>query len=95
MNKANFVKDMSSEFHGDAELFKIEPAWEFTDWSEETRIIEYIVVSATIVMFSGPETYIFEADSDGKIIDWGELPGSFQGSCDIDEALKNFEVIRP
>ena len=36
----------------------------------------YRVVSASTVMLSGPETYIFQADEAGEVTDWGELPGS-------------------
>lgn len=28
------------------------------------------------------ETYIFPSDPEGKIIDWGELPGSYKGGLD-------------
>ena len=41
---------------------------------------EFVVVSASIVPFSGPETYIFPADSAGRITDYGELEGS-QRNC--------------
>ena len=40
---------------------------------------EYIVTSQSNVMFTGAETYIFPADKDGKIIDYGGLRGSYRG----------------
>lgn len=49
---------------------------------------EHVVVSATVVPYSGPETYIFGADSAGKIIDWAELSGSYRGGLDHAEALR-------
>jgi hypothetical protein len=48
---------------------------------------EYIVVSAIVAMFSGPETYIFGANETGKITDWSELKGSYRGGLDHDLAL--------
>ena len=48
---------------------------------------EYVVVSAAIAPFSGPETYIFGADEEGNVVDWRELPGSYRGGLDIDAAL--------
>ena len=50
---------------------------------------EYVVVSATFAMFSGPETYIFPATENGEVTDWGELNGSYRGDFDHDKALKN------
>jgi len=47
---------------------------------------EYVVVSATEV-FGRPETYIFPSDENGKVTDWLELEGSFQGEWNIDKAL--------
>jgi hypothetical protein len=37
---------------------------------------------------SKPETYIFPTDAMGQVLDWGELPGSFQGGMDHARALK-------
>ncbi len=34
------------------------------------------------------ETYIFGADSNGKVTDWGELPGSLKNTSDHEEALR-------
>lgn len=50
---------------------------------------EHVVVSGCHAMFSGPETYIFPADSTGSITDWGELDGSFQGAIDHERALSD------
>lgn len=46
-----------------------------------------VVVSAVNAPFSGPETYIFPGDEDGKVTDWGELDGSYRGGLDHEEAL--------
>lgn len=81
--EAIFVKDIKG-FTGDARLYKLNPPIEYDGESHK-----YVIVSATNAMFSGPETYIFPADKKGKIINWGELPGSFQGECNHREALEN------
>lgn len=50
---------------------------------------EYVVVSAVVAMFSGPETYIFPADKNGKITSFGELEGSYRGGMSHESALGN------
>lgn len=50
----------------------------------------FVVVSAVCAMFTGPETYIFEADAGGGITSWTELPGSFRGGLDHAEALRSY-----
>lgn len=49
-----------------------------------------VLVSATVVPFSGPETYIFPAghrDNGWDIVDFGELTGSIRGVCNHEAAL--------
>ncbi|GGH93961.1 hypothetical protein ACFFGR_09525 [Arthrobacter liuii] len=60
---------------------------------------EYVVVSAVDIaarfpgfglrLWESTETYIFPADEDGEIADWGELPGSTKGTLDHTEALRS------
>src|SRR5678810_1244150 len=75
--KAYFIKPLSG-FKGDARLFK----------TEGGPLPTFVVVSATSLMFSGPETFIFHADQDGEVISWSELEGSFKGSLDHQKALE-------
>lgn len=58
-------------------------------------LTEYVWVSAAHVVFSGPETYIFPCNAEGEVTNWGELPGSFKGDLDHEEALRGagYEVI--
>lgn len=55
---------------------------------------EVIVTCARLVVVSAswrmdePETYIFEADAMGNIVDYTELPGSFHGQLDHQAALR-------
>jgi hypothetical protein len=51
-------------------------------------IHSYVIVSAVDAMFSGPETYIFPANEDGQIQDYGELEGSYRGGFDHVTALE-------
>lgn len=71
-------------FNGRANLYRLSEALESYDGNK----YEYVVVSAVDVPFSGPETYIFGADENGGITDWMELPGSFRGALDHNEALE-------
>lgn len=53
------------------------------------RGYDYIVVSSVIRHSGQPETYIFGADEDGKIVDWRELRGSSRGHLSHDLALSD------
>lgn len=76
--KAHLERHLTG-FRGDARLYRCEPPLAGHD---------RVVVSAANVPFSGPETYIFPADAEGKVIDYTELHGSFQGALDHAEALR-------
>lgn len=99
MKTATFVKELSG-FAGAAKLYKLsEPVkynkpYRKNDPPAEETI--FVVVSATSVIFSGPETYIFPSDEDGKVVDWGELDGSFRGEFDHERALRGlgFEPVK-
>ena len=84
---AHLIKPLQG-FSGTAALYKLTPSLVVGD-DNALETHEYIVVSATIVMYSGPETYIFPANADGEVVDWLELPGSFKGALDIEQALRN------
>lgn len=88
---ATYVADVSDKFTGTAFLYRMDPPLTYQTYEVDgtsERITEYVVASAADVMFSGPETYIFPADSDGEVIDWGELEGSFRGDLCCDEAIR-------
>jgi hypothetical protein len=90
MNTATKIKDLDG-FTGEAALFQLSPPLKRTDgWGDEAKEIdtEYVVVSATVAMYSGPETYIFPADADGKVISYGELEGSYRGGLNMEAALE-------
>lgn len=58
---------------------------------------QYVVASATVVPYTGPETYVFASDENGVITEWNELTGSTRGDLDQDEALRRagYEVEVP
>lgn len=74
---------------GDARLYKLMPPLVTAKYDDVVETYEFVVVSAADVPYSGPETYIFPADEQGHVTDWLELDGSFRGSLDHAEALRN------
>lgn len=92
--KAYKIRDLDN-FTGDAALYRVEPP--MRGWTDEDGPFSLVVVSATNVPYSGPETYIFGAtdgadadDFEGCVIaDWCELDGSFRGALDHERALLN------
>lgn len=89
--QAEFIKDVSKDFKGTAKLWRITPPVVYTEWTDDSGEIsletEYVITSATNAMFTGPETYIFPADSEGNILNWTELPGSYRGGLDHELAI--------
>ncbi len=90
---AKLIKKLKRNFRGDARLYKVNPPMKYLeddkiDDSKETKT-SYVVISATVAMFSGAETYIFSADKNGDITEWSEMEGSYRGSLDHAKALRN------
>ena len=71
---ATFVKKAKG-FRGDARVYRL---------SEPLEGHSLVIVSAVTVPL---ETYIFPANYDGSPIDFGELPGSVQGTLQHSDAL--------
>lgn len=87
MGSATFVKQRNGR--GDGRVYRVDPPIEQRDWDGEVEAThEYVWVSATVVPYTGPETYIFPSDADGNVLDWGELDGSYRGGLDHAEALR-------
>lgn len=83
MSLATFVRKLPRGT-GEMRLYKLAPP--LSGYSGQT--FEFVVVSATVVPYSGPETYIFGADEAGEIKEWAELEGSFKGGLDHEQALR-------
>lgn len=49
-------------------------------------ITVFVVTSASLV-FGTPETFIFPADDEGNILDWGEMDGSYRGGLNHERAI--------
>jgi hypothetical protein len=79
---ATFVKKVNGT--GDGRVYRLNPPID-----AEGGASEYVWVSATVVPFSGPETYIFPCDADGNVTDWLELDGSYRGGLSHADALQN------
>lgn len=84
MNTATLIADKLKGFAGHARLYRLTPALEVNG-----KLHDLVVVSATIIPTTGIETYIFPADSSGRVTDWEELPGSTSGTLSHEEALRN------
>ncbi|MBU2177736.1 MAG: hypothetical protein KJ556_21800 [Gammaproteobacteria bacterium] len=68
--------------------FRLMEPYDYKRWDEDpTQRVEYTIVSAATVPFSGPETYIFRANEKFEVEEWLEMPGSFQGELDHERAL--------
>jgi hypothetical protein len=94
MITATWKKDLSADFQGEAQLFKLSKKVK-DGYDGKTR---YVIVSAvhkewpnSIVGTLPPlhETYIFPARKDGTVKNWSEMPGSFKGNNNVMEALEN------
>lgn len=80
MKTATKIKDLEG-WRGHASLYEL--------FSSDAGAPEYVVVSATVVPFTGPETYIFPARADGTVINFAEREGSYRGGLDHATALQN------
>lgn len=63
--------------------------WRFFMLNPPLEGHRFVIVSASVVPYSGPETYIFAADEEGQITGWTELEGSSSGSLDHVQALRD------
>ncbi|GAA1992592.1 hypothetical protein GCM10009718_32870 [Isoptericola halotolerans] len=90
MGTATLIRDVSKNFAGHAALYRLDPPLRTTDYATDEPVeYEHVIVSATAVIFSGPETYIFPGDPEtDQVTSWGELGGSYRGGLDHAEALR-------
>ena len=89
MRTATYLRDVTN-YRGHASLYRLDPPASLGRWaSSSDDAADHVIVSAIDVPDSGPETYIFAADQHGKVTNWGELEGSFQGGLDHERALRD------
>lgn len=89
MKTATLIKDDLPNFNGHAALYRFDPPLQDTDWEgkPDGDPHEFVVVSA--VCGWAHETYLFPADADGNITNWGELDGSTKNTTSHAEAIQN------
>jgi len=94
MKTATLVAKLPSA-RTDARVYELSESMTWHRWDgdkEKEELATHVVVSAAVVPFGGPETYIFPAGKDEggdwQIADWLELEGSFRGGLDHAEALR-------
>jgi len=93
-NTAELIKDVSANFQGDAQLYKLSKpvSYKATDWKEvdgqrewhsKKRQTKFVVVSSLSAApdHGGSETFIFPSDAKGVVQNWGELQGSQRGNA--------------
>jgi hypothetical protein len=96
MQKATLVKSLDG-FTGEASLYSLSPPLKYTeyddnadgDYVEVEKEAEYVIVSATVAMDGGPETYIFPSNDSGDVVSWLEIAGSYRGGLNHAKALSN------
>jgi hypothetical protein len=91
------VKANLPNFAGTATLYRCSPPLECSEYDDEQAPVEYVIASAAVAMFSGPETYLFPATADGEVTGWGELPGSQRGTLSHGAVFADlgYEVVEP
>jgi hypothetical protein len=93
-NTAELIKDVSSNFQGDAQLYKLSKPVSYedthfkrvdgkTEWDTRKSQTKFVVVSSISAApdHGGSETFIFPADSNGVVQNWSELQGSQRGNA--------------
>lgn len=85
---ATLVRMTAASWRGHAGLYRLDPPLEGHT---------YVVVSAVVaVAYIGAETYIFGADENGEVTNWGALDGSIRGESCHTTALRNagYEIVK-
>ena len=86
--RAKLLKDNLRGFSGHAAVYELTPPLVEEDYAGNKKKHRFVVVSAVVALFTGPETYIFPSTKGGVIKSYGELDGSYRGDMDHAEALK-------
>jgi hypothetical protein len=80
MKQAELIKDLGFNGRSNQRLYRCNPPLDGH---------EYVIVSGADAFGQGEETYIFPATKKGVVSNWGELHGSYKGSINHEQALKN------
>lgn len=70
----------------------VDASWDYKQQTEHSLVL----CSASNVIFSGPETYIFPCDESGEITGWSELDGSKRGVLNCYRVLEDlgYEIVK-
>ena len=100
MSTAKYMGQAPGEWRGNAKWFRVEPplqsaSYDFDSESEVMHEYADVILSAAVVMFTGPETYIFPANEQGEIQSWIDLDGSQRGTLSHEKVLADlgYEVV--
>lgn len=82
MKTAKYLRNVTG-WTGDARVYEL---------SEPLEGAKFVIVSATVALYTGAETYIFPATvgslEEDDPSDWGELEGSYRGGLSHADALE-------
>lgn len=92
MRKIEFIKDISERFSGTAYLYKVDPPVEYLETEESSKLTSYVCASATNVPLMGPQVFVFPANENGELLDWGEIGGR-KGTLNIEQVMKEWAGI--
>jgi hypothetical protein len=95
MKIAKLIKDDLTGFRGHAALYQVNPPMVSRSWDEPEKSHDFVIVSSSNV-WGRPETYIFPATRDGKVIDWLEMDGSQKDVYSHNTVLWNagYDIVR-
>jgi len=82
---AQFLKKIYG-WNGDTRFYQLSSPAIYSYGHPEKRT-SYVIVSAIVAIYNGPETYIFPAKANGMVITYREMDGSFRGELDHAQAL--------
>lgn len=86
--KATFVRVVEKD--DSQKLWRLSrPLLRSISWQFEPESTYFVITSTATFKETGPETYIFAANEEGKIIDYAELNGSMRGCLDHEGAIRN------
>jgi len=85
--KTTYLKDLNKGL-GSQKLWELDEKMTTADGIDFKHVVSSAISSAPD--HGGCETFVFPADSNGEIIDWGELAGSQRGTLDHDLVIKEF-----
>ena len=86
---AERVEDIGEGTHGGLVFNNGKVLWRLSEkMTVDGEEFDHVITSSACVM-GMPETYAFPATPDGKIADWGELPGSSKGDISHEQVIND------